>query len=121
LEDLEISNIDIIHVNYTENPDKRFFTALISASARDFYVNDSTNMLLRGDSEPAEFQEVLTFLFQNKTWLLGRVQQTKETTICTMKTCLNNLHLLDATKFMGIPPARTEWLVRRCPSPNFKA
>jgi len=40
LEDLKVERIDLVHVRYTEKKDQREFTALITASARDVYVDD---------------------------------------------------------------------------------
>ena len=75
---LEVKRIDIVNVRYTHKPDDREFTALITASARDYYVDDRTNAFLRGDEAPAMFQEFWTFQFMNGRWLLREVEQTRE-------------------------------------------
>ncbi|WP_196398930.1 polymorphic toxin-type HINT domain-containing protein [Legionella saoudiensis] len=75
---LQILNIDLVNVRYTEKPNQREFTALITASARDFYVDDRTRQYLRGDESPATFQEFWTFQLQNNTWLLREIEQSRE-------------------------------------------
>lgn len=75
---LQILTIDLVHVRYAEKPNQREFTALITASARDFYVDDRTKTYLRGDKEPATFQEFWTFQHQNTHWLLREIEQARE-------------------------------------------
>ena len=47
-----------------------FSTPLISARARDYYVDDRTRGFLRGDQEPARFQEFWTFQWQGGNKLM---------------------------------------------------
>ena len=75
---LTIQTIDIVNVRYTEQKDHREFTALITANARDYYVDDRDQHFLRGDEEPASFQEFWTFQLQNGHWLLREIEQSRE-------------------------------------------
>ena len=75
---LQIIKIDLVHVRYTEKKEQREFTALITASARDFYVDDRTKKYIRGDQEPETFQEFWTFQLQESGWLLLEIEQTRE-------------------------------------------
>jgi len=59
IEQLQVEAVDIVHVNYTENADHRAFTALITASARDYYVDDRDQSFRRGDDAPAALPGVL--------------------------------------------------------------
>ena len=81
LEDLKVERVDLVHVRYTEKKDQREFTALITASARDVYVDDRTGKFLRGDERPARFQEFWTFHFVNDQWLLREIEQAGESDI----------------------------------------
>ena len=72
IENLKVESIDLVNVRYTEKPDQREFTALITASAMDYYVDDKTGKFLRGDKAPARFQEFWTFHRVGNQWLLGR-------------------------------------------------
>ncbi|MCX5685390.1 MAG: TIM44-like domain-containing protein [Planctomycetota bacterium] len=78
IEGLIVDRIDIVNVRYTNEPDHREFTALISAEATDYYLDDRTRVRLRGDESPAKFQEFWTFQLQGGSWLLREIEQTRE-------------------------------------------
>jgi predicted lipid-binding transport protein (Tim44 family) len=81
IEQLQVEAVDIVQVNYTEKPDHRSFTALITASARDYYVDDRDQSFLRGDAAPARFQEFWTFHWYNGGWRLREIEQSKESNV----------------------------------------
>lgn len=83
LEGLEILSVDIVGLRYTHNPQQRFFTALITARARDYYIDDRSREFLRGDEEPADFQEFWSFKFDGRDWLLDKIEQTAESDALT--------------------------------------
>jgi predicted lipid-binding transport protein (Tim44 family) len=76
--DLRVARVEIVNVRYTEKENHREFTAMITASARDYYVDDRTQAFLRGDNKPAGFQEFWTFQRQDGAWLLREIEQTRE-------------------------------------------
>ena len=78
IESLEVQRVDLVNVRYTEKADQREFTALITATARDYYVDDRTGQFLRGDEAPAQFQEFWTFHRQGDGWLLREIEQAAE-------------------------------------------
>lgn len=78
IEDLKILSIDIVGVRYTAKEDGRFFTSLITAEAKDYYIDDRTNNFLRGDTTPQQFQEFWIFKLVNGKWLLDEIEQTAE-------------------------------------------
>ena len=78
IEGLQVQRVDIVNVCYTQQENQREFTALITARARDYYVDDRDNHTLRGDDEPAQFQEFWTFQRQDGAWLLREIEQTRE-------------------------------------------
>jgi predicted lipid-binding transport protein (Tim44 family) len=78
---LLVEGVDLVGVHYTHDPEQRSFTALITARARDYYVDDRTSAFLRGDSNSARFQEFWTFQFQTGNWLLREIEQTRESGI----------------------------------------
>ncbi len=75
---LHVNRVDIVNVRYTQKEDQREFTALITARAQDYYVDDRDGDFLRGDQDPAQFQEFWTFHRQNGAWLLREIEQTRE-------------------------------------------
>jgi predicted lipid-binding transport protein (Tim44 family) len=78
IESLKVEHIDLVNVRYTEKLDQREFTALITASAQDYYVDDRTQKFLRGDKTPARFQEFWTFHRLGDQWLLREIEQAGE-------------------------------------------
>jgi predicted lipid-binding transport protein (Tim44 family) len=81
IDSLQVEQIDLVNVRYTEKPDQREFTALVTASARDYYLDDRTSRFLRGDSSPARFQEFWTFQRSGDRWLLREIEQAGESDI----------------------------------------
>jgi predicted lipid-binding transport protein (Tim44 family)/3-dehydroquinate synthase class II len=75
---LEVKKIDLVNVRYTHSENEREFTALITAQAKDYYINDRTKEFLRGDDSPATFQEFWTFQFAEGSWRLREIEQTRE-------------------------------------------
>ena len=76
--DLKVERVDIVNVRYTNQPEQREFTALFTARAKDYYLDDRTREVLRGDEAPARFQEFWTFQLQAGRWLLREIEQTRE-------------------------------------------
>ncbi len=81
LDELKVKQVDLVNVRYTEKPDQREFTALITASARDYYIDDRTNKFLRGDNSSSQFQEFWTFQRLGDHWLLREIEQSGESDI----------------------------------------
>jgi hypothetical protein len=81
IEGLTVDTIDLVNVRYTLTKEDREFTALITATATDYYVDDRTNERLRGDRSPAQFQEFWTFQYHQDRWLLREIEQTAESDI----------------------------------------
>jgi predicted lipid-binding transport protein (Tim44 family) len=78
IDDLKVEKVDIVNVRYTEKRDQREFSALITASARDYYVDDRNHKYLRGDKSSARFQEFWTFHCSEDRWLLREIEQSGE-------------------------------------------
>jgi len=78
---LQVDAVDLVNVRYTLRKEDREFTALITATARDFYRDDRTSERLRGDQGPAQFQEFWTFQYYHDAWLLREIEQTAESDI----------------------------------------
>jgi len=81
IDQLSIDRVNIVNVRYTFKEEHREFTALITATACDYYLDDRTRAKTRGDDEPAQFQEFWTFQYQNKAWLLREIEQSRESDV----------------------------------------
>jgi predicted lipid-binding transport protein (Tim44 family)/uncharacterized membrane protein YgcG len=78
ISNLKVEHVDLVNVRYPQKENDREFTALFTASARDYYVDDRTQEFLRGDEQPAQFQEFWTFHRQGGAWLLREIDQSRE-------------------------------------------
>ena len=78
LDDLAINRIDFAHVRYRPRLNEREVVALISATARDSYVDDRSGKFLRGSRAPKPFQEFWVFEFDEGAWRLRRIAQTQD-------------------------------------------
>ena len=78
IDHLRVEHVDVVNVRYTQRESDREFTALITASAKDYYVDDRDLHFLRGDEAAARFQEFWTFQRQNGAWLLREIEQSRE-------------------------------------------
>ena len=81
LDKLRIERVDLVNIRYTIKEDQREFTALITAGAIDYYLDDRTRARLRGDTNPAQFQEFWTFQYVHESWLLRDIEQTRESDV----------------------------------------
>ena len=78
---IKVERLDLVNIRYTDTPAQREFTALFTASAQDYYEDDRTGKFLRGDKEPARFQEFWTFQRWEDRWLLREIEQAGESDI----------------------------------------
>ena len=76
--DVKLTRAELVNVRYAAKPERREFTVLLTASAKDFYVDDRTLNFLRGDKSAAEFQEFWIFHLQGEAWLLREIEQSRE-------------------------------------------
>jgi predicted lipid-binding transport protein (Tim44 family) len=81
IEGVNVDRVDIVNVRYTIKANQREFTALITATAKDYYIDDRKKKRLRGDEAPAQFQEFWTFQRQDKAWLLREIEQAGESDV----------------------------------------
>lgn len=111
MEDLTILHVDFVNVRCPREKEGRAFTSLITASARDYTINERTNYgrggglvpasnleLRSGSHEPTVFQEFWTFNQWNGNWALARIDQLGELDF------LNAPNLPDSPQGAGIFP-----------------
>ena len=107
LEGLMVENVDPVHVSWTDDPYRREFTALVTARARDWYKDDRSGKFLRGDKEPATFQEFWTFQYRDSGWLLLEIEQTKESDRLRKEDFVESFTDLQMEQVMGGPIGET--------------
>lgn len=83
MEDVTVSSLDFVHVRFPADPAARSFTALITASARDYTIGEVNHNPLRGSRDLKTFQEFWTFGRFNGNWAPARINQTTDDYILT--------------------------------------
>ncbi len=106
IDNLKIISIDIVGLRYTHKKDSNFFTALITASAKDYYIDDRTNEFLRGDDKPQLFQEFWTFKYENEKWVLYKIEQTSESDILNKEDFIEQFTDEQVKQIIGEIPAK---------------
>lgn len=81
IDQVRIDRVDLVNIRYPFKENQREFTALVTATARDYYMDDRTQKWLRGDKQSVQFQEFWTFQYMDKAWLLREIEQTRESDV----------------------------------------
>ena len=83
MEDVTVHSVDFVHVRFTPEPAERSFTALISASAKDYTIDEADRSLVSGSRQSQAFQEFWTFQLLHGTWVPARIDQTSDDSVLT--------------------------------------
>jgi hypothetical protein len=75
LDKLEIVEVQLVHFEAPASKTKHTFTALISAVSRNFYKDEKTGEVLRGDKKLYETQEFWRFRRAKDFWLVERIRE----------------------------------------------
>ncbi len=83
IENLKVLSIDLVNVRYTHKPEHREFTVLITASGKNYYIDERTRRVIRGDQREGTHQEFWTFQFEpeKKTFILREIEQSSASDI----------------------------------------
>jgi predicted lipid-binding transport protein (Tim44 family) len=94
---VEVTDVDIVHVEAPPGKENHTFTALVSARSKDFVEDDETGELVRGDRRTYAYQEFWTFRRSEKRWL---VELTRPTTdVDAVLAAKNVLAQIDLEEF----------------------
>jgi predicted lipid-binding transport protein (Tim44 family) len=75
---VEITEIDIVHLEAPADKENHTFAALISAQSRDYYADEKTGKVMRGDKKTYQYQEFWCFRRAGKAWLLDRIRSSSD-------------------------------------------
>ena len=83
IEGLKVNYVDLVNVRYTHKPEDREFTVLITATGKNYYVNERTKKMIRGDRTPGKHQEFWTFQYlpEEKRFVLREIEQSSASDI----------------------------------------
>ena len=86
---VDVTDVDVLHVEVPTGKENHTFTALISAKSRDFFEDDESGELIRGDKKVYNYQEFWTFRRSEKRWLVELIQPTTDAeTVLAAKSVL---------------------------------
>jgi inner membrane protein import complex subunit Tim44-like protein len=71
---VEITDVNVLHVEAPTGKDNHTFTALISAKSKDFVEDEETGEILHGDKKTYAYQEFWTFRRTEKRWLVELIR-----------------------------------------------
>ncbi len=96
-----IKNVDLVNVRYTEKAYQREFTALITATASDYYIDDRNENFLRGSKYVETFQEFWTFELDSEVWKLRDIEQSRESDYLKEENFVEMMTDLQISKIYG--------------------
>ncbi len=71
---LEVTEVDIVHIEAPVGKKNHSFTALITAKSKDYFEDEKTGKLLKGTKKTAYYQEFWRFRRSKDRWLLDRMR-----------------------------------------------
>lgn len=75
MQGVQVLHVDFVHVRCPEQKDGRSVTALITASASDYTIDERDNSLVSGSRSAQTFQEYWTWHQLDGKWALARIDQ----------------------------------------------
>lgn len=73
--EVEVTNVDIIHIAVPATRKDHTFTALVSLRSKDYIKrDDESNEVLKGDKKAYVYQEFWTFHRSNERWVLDSIR-----------------------------------------------
>lgn len=75
---IEVTEVQVVQLKVPAQKLKQTFIALISARSRDFYQDDKTGELLRGDRKTYAYQEFWTFKRSKERWLVESIRTSSD-------------------------------------------
>jgi predicted lipid-binding transport protein (Tim44 family) len=75
---IEVTDVQVVQLQVPAQKLKQTFIALISAKSRDFYQDDKTGELLRGDRKTYAYQEFWTFKRSKERWLVESIRTSSD-------------------------------------------
>lgn len=75
---VEVTDVDVLHVEVPTGKENHTFTALISAQSKDYIEDEETGDVVRGDKKTYAYQEFWTFRRSEKRWLVELIQPSSD-------------------------------------------
>lgn len=78
LSKLEVTDVEIVHLEAPEGKLNHTFIALITAKSKDYFQDEKTGEVLRGDKKTYVYQEFFCFKRFKAGWLLDRIRPSED-------------------------------------------
>lgn len=78
---VEVTDVDVLHVEVPTGKENHTFTALVSAQSKDYFEDEETGDVVRGDKKTYAYQEFWTFRRSEKRWLVELIQPSSDVDI----------------------------------------
>jgi len=75
---IDVTDVQVVLLQVPAQKLKQSFVALISARSRDFFQDDKTGELLRGDRKTYAYQEFWTFKRSKERWLVESIRTSSD-------------------------------------------
>lgn len=75
---VEITDVNVVHVEAPTGKENHTFTALVSAKSKDFVEDEETGEILHGDKKTYAYQEFWTFRRTEKRWLVELIRPSSD-------------------------------------------
>lgn len=75
---VEVTDVDVLHIESPVGKENHTFTALISAKSKDFYEDDENGEVLRGDKKTYAYQEFWSFRRTKERWLVELIRPSSD-------------------------------------------
>lgn len=75
---VEVTDVNVLHVEAPTGKENHTFTALISAKSKDFVEDEETGEILNGDKKTYAYQEFWTFRRTEKRWLVELIRPSSD-------------------------------------------
>ena len=75
---VEVTDVNVLHVEAPAGKENHTFTALISAKSKDYFEDDETEEVLRNDKKTYAYQEFWTFRRSEKRWLVELIRPSSD-------------------------------------------
>jgi Tim44-like domain len=76
--DTEVTDIQVVHLEAPEGKKNHTFTALISVKSKDYYKDDKSGEVMRGDKKLYAYQEFWRFRRTKGKWLVERIRSSED-------------------------------------------
>jgi len=109
---LDITEIQVVHIEAPAGKGNHTFTAMLSAKSKDYFQDDESGEVLRGDKKTYVYQEFWRFRRSKERWLVERIRSSGDMDrVLNAKNVMTQVDL-DAFAKIADPEHLREFVIR---------